>query len=79
MVTTGIAAGLLDRQAEREVFDRFLEGVRGGQSSVLVVRGEPGIGKTAVLDYAIVSAVGFRVVRVTGVESEIELGVATLQ
>ena len=79
MVTTGIAAGLLDRQAEREGFDRFLEGVRGGQSSVLVVRGEPGIGKTAVLDYAIVSAVGFRVVRVTGVESEIELGVATLQ
>ena len=38
MVMTSSADGLLDRQAEREVFDRFLESVRGGQSSVLVAR-----------------------------------------
>jgi DNA-binding CsgD family transcriptional regulator len=79
MVTTSVAHGLLDRRREREVFDRLLEGVRGGQSGVLVVRGEPGIGKTALLDYAIESAPGFRVVRAVGVESEMELPFAALQ
>jgi DNA-binding CsgD family transcriptional regulator len=79
MVTTDVSAGLLDRDAEREVFDRLLESVRGGQSSALVVRGEPGIGKTALLDYAVEAASGFRVLRVLGVESEIDLGFAALQ
>jgi DNA-binding CsgD family transcriptional regulator len=79
MFTTGIADRLLDRHGEREVLDRFLERARGGQSSVLAVRGEPGIGKTALLDYAIESASGFRVVRVVGVESEMELPFAALQ
>lgn len=58
----------------REAFDGFLKRARGGKSSVLVVCGEPGIGKTALLDYATNSALGFRVLRVAGVESEIELG-----
>jgi Cdc6-like AAA superfamily ATPase len=70
MVTTGIAHRLLDRDAERRVFDRLVEVVRGGRSSVLVVRGEPGIGKTALLDYVVDAAAGFRVARAEGVESE---------
>jgi DNA-binding CsgD family transcriptional regulator len=79
MVTNGTAVRLLDRQAEREGLDRFLERTRGGQSNVLVLRGESGIGKTALLDYAIDAAFGFRVVRVVGVESEMELPFAALQ
>ena len=79
MVTTGTAVGLLDRYAEREVLNQLLERVRDGQSGVLVVRGEPGIGKTALLDYAVQSAFGFRVLRVVGVGSEMELPFAALQ
>jgi predicted ATPase len=78
MGTTGIAHGLLDRDAERGVCDRVLEVVRGGRSSVLVVRGEPGIGKTSLLDYAVDAASGFQVVRAEGVEAEMELPFATL-
>jgi DNA-binding CsgD family transcriptional regulator len=78
MVTSGIGYGLLDRRAEREVLDGLFEVVRGGRSGVLVVRGEPGIGKSALLDYAIASASGFRVVRANGVESEAELPFAAV-
>jgi len=52
--------------------------VRAGQSQVLVVRGEAGIGKTAVLDYAAERADRFLVVRASGVESEMELPFAAL-
>ena len=79
MVTTGVAQGVVDRGVERAVFDRLLEAVRDGRSSVLVVRGEPGIGKSALLEYAVESAYGFRIVRVAGVESEMELPHAALQ
>jgi DNA-binding CsgD family transcriptional regulator len=79
MVTMAIAGGLLDRNHEREVFERLLECVRGGQSGVLVVRGEPGIGKSALLDSVIDAASGFRVVRAAGVESDMELPFAALQ
>jgi hypothetical protein len=58
--------------------DGLLVDVRAGRSRVLVVRGEPGIGKTALLDYAIQSASGFRVARAAGVESEMELAFAAL-
>src|SRR5258708_36432145 len=51
---------------------------RGGMGSALVLRGEPGIGKTALLDYAVESAAGFRVARAGGVESEMELPYAAL-
>ena len=43
----------LDRRAEREVLDRLLDAVRGGESRVLVVRGEPGVGKSALLEYVL--------------------------
>ncbi len=79
MVTEGPAEVLYDRRSEREALDRLLEAVRGGQSRVLVVRGEPGVGKTALLESVIGSASGFRVVRAVGVESEMELAFAALQ
>src|SRR6516164_8978828 len=68
-----LAAGLLDRTSEREVLDALLARVREGESAVLVIRGEAGIGKTALLRYGARHATGFRVARVTGVEAEMEL------
>ncbi|HEY2201458.1 MAG TPA: AAA family ATPase, partial [Solirubrobacteraceae bacterium] len=79
MVIEGAAEVLQDRRDEREVLERLLEGVRGGQSRVLVVTGEPGVGKTALVEAAISSASGFRVLRAVGVESEMELAFAALQ
>src|ERR1700733_9920261 len=79
MVIEGPGDVLHDRRSEREVLERLLEAVRGGQSRVLVVSGEPGVGKTALLDSAIGSASGFRVARAVGVESEMELAFAALQ
>src|SRR5271170_2689962 len=70
---------LLDRLPERAALSRLLDGARAGLSGVLVMRGEPGVGKTALLEYAIESAAGLRVVRVAGVESEMELAFAALQ
>jgi DNA-binding CsgD family transcriptional regulator len=68
-----LASGFLDRTSEREVLDRLVSHVREGESGVLVIRGEAGIGKTALLRYAARHASGFRVARVTGVEAEMEL------
>jgi DNA-binding CsgD family transcriptional regulator len=79
MVTLGPAEVFHDRRSEREALDRLLEAVRGGQSQVLVVSGEPGVGKTALLESSISSASGFRVIRAVGVESEMELPFAALQ
>jgi DNA-binding CsgD family transcriptional regulator len=70
---------MLDRLAERAALDQLLSAARARQSSTLVVRGEAGIGKTVLLDYAIESASGFQVVRAVGVESEMELAYAALQ
>jgi DNA-binding CsgD family transcriptional regulator len=67
------ASGFLDRTGEREVLARLLAHVREGQSAVLVIRGEAGIGKTALLRHAARNASGFRVAQVTGVEAEMEL------
>ena len=69
---------LLGRAGERGALDRLLENVRGGQSAVLVIRGEPGVGKTALLHYCARQASGFRVARIAGVESEMELPFAAL-
>src|SRR6267378_3028493 len=70
---------LQDRRSECEVLDRLLEAVRGGESRVLVVRGEPGVGKSALLDYVAEQASECRVVRAAGVQSEVELAFAGLQ
>ena len=69
---------LRGRRNEREVLDRRLQRVRVGESSVLVVRGEAGVGKTALLEYVAERALGCRIVRVAGVESEMELAFAGL-
>ena len=63
----------MDRSVECQALDRLLDDVRGGQSRVLVIRGEPGIGKTALLRYAARQASGFRIAQVAGVEAEMEL------
>jgi DNA-binding CsgD family transcriptional regulator len=66
------------RRSECETLDRLLEDARAGRSGVLVMRGEPGVGKTALLEYAIDSAADLRVARAVGVESEMELAYAAL-
>ena len=58
------------------MFDALLARMRGGQSGVLVVRGEAGVGKTVLLEYAVESASDVRVLRTAGVESEMELAFA---
>jgi predicted ATP-dependent serine protease len=69
---------LRGRRDECEAIDGLLDKVRAGQSGVLVMSGEPGVGKTALLEYAIESAAGLRVARVAGMESERELAFAGL-
>src|SRR6476659_5794562 len=69
---------LRGRDDESAVVDRLLSGARTGHSGVLVLRGEAGVGKTALLKHAIESARDFRVVRAGGVESEMELAYAAL-
>ena len=70
---------LLDRLPERAALSQLLDSARARRSSVLVMHGEPGVGKTALLEYAIESAAGLRIARVAGVESEMELAFAALQ
>ena len=69
---------LRGRRGERETLDRLLGCVRAGNSRVLVVRGEAGAGKTALLEYLVERAWGCRVVRAAGVESEMDLPFAGL-
>ena len=69
---------LTDRHGERGMLDQLTNAVRAGGSRVLVVRGEPGVGKSALLDYLAGHALGCRVVRAAGVESEMELAFAGL-
>jgi DNA-binding CsgD family transcriptional regulator len=70
--------GLRGRDEECEVLDRLLAGVRAGESQVLVIRGEAGMGKTVLLHYVAERASGCRVARAAGVESEMELAFAGL-
>src|SRR3954470_3195043 len=74
----GSAAGLRDRFSERGVLDRFVAGVRAGEGRALVVRGEAGVGKTALLDYLAGQASGCLIARAMGVQSEMELAFAAL-
>src|SRR3954454_20822577 len=79
MVIEGPAEMLHGRRVEREALEGLLAAVRGGQSRVLVVCGEAGVGKTALVESAISRASGFRLMRAVGVESEMELAFAALQ
>ena len=69
---------LYGRVAECAALERLLEEARASHSGVLVVRGEPGLGKSALLQEAVERAVGFRVLRAVGIESESELAFAAL-
>ena len=73
-------AGLarVDRREHRAAIEDLLNAVRAGMSRSLVLQGEVGAGKTALLDYAIELANDFRTARVVRVESEMELGFAGL-
>ncbi|HET8894619.1 MAG TPA: AAA family ATPase [Gaiellaceae bacterium] len=78
MVTEAPGENLVGRQRERAVFRRALEAAREGHGGVLAVYGEPGVGKTALLDDAVEAAADFRVARTVGVEGEMELAFAAL-
>jgi AAA ATPase domain len=69
---------LWGRRQQCRVLDELLAEVRAGRSRALVVRGQPGIGKTALLGYAAETAQDFQVARAVGVESEMELPFAAL-
>jgi DNA-binding CsgD family transcriptional regulator len=68
----------IGRQFECELLDRLLDAVRAGESRALVLRGEPGIGKTVLLEHLCHRATGFRVARAIGIQSEMELPFAAL-
>src|SRR5260370_40271656 len=72
------ASAFRGRVRERQVVDGLLDRVRSGESAVLVIRGEAGIGKTALIRYCARQASGCRLVQIVGVESEIELPFAAL-
>ena len=71
-------AGLRGRASECALLDELVAAIRRGESRSLVLRGEAGIGKTALLEYLIASASDLTVVRAVGVESDMELGFASL-
>jgi hypothetical protein len=76
----GGAMGLTNRLGERHALDRLVDAVRAGESRVLVIHGEPGVGKTVLLDYLAgrASDAACLVIRATGVHSEMELAFAGL-
>ena len=70
---------LLGRQREREALDRLLRAAREGRGGVLVMHGDPGVGKTALLGYVVGAGSDFQVVHTVGVDGEMELPYAALQ
>ena len=76
----GRATRLADRRAECDALDRLIEAVRGGEGRALVVRGDPGVGKSVLLEHAAgrASGSGCQVARAVGVQSEMELAFAGL-
>src|SRR3954449_10008458 len=70
---------LRDRRDESAVIDRLLEDARAGRSGALLVRGEAGIGKTALLEDVIASASDVTLLRAVGVESERDLACGALR
>src|SRR6266700_2451790 len=74
----GRRAALRGRASECALLDDVVSAIRGGESRSLLLRGEAGIGKTALLECLVESATGLTVVRAVGVESEMELAFASL-
>src|SRR3989454_4134774 len=70
---------LLGRERERAALDRLVESARDGSGGALVVHGEPGVGKTALLEDSVEKATMLRIVRSAGVEGEMELPFAAVQ
>src|SRR5262245_18836155 len=79
-VRQGRTSGLADRSGECSALDRLVDAVRAGDSRALVVRGDPGVGKTVLLEYLAgqASGAGCRVARATGMQSEMEFAFAGL-
>ena len=69
---------LAGREAQCALIERLLAEARSGRSNVLVIRGAPGIGKTALLQHAVTAAASMQVLSVSGVESESELAFSGL-
>jgi predicted ATP-dependent serine protease len=69
---------LIDRQAEKQALHEVLDSVRAGMSGALILRGEPGVGKSALLDYAVERAEDLQIVRTVAVESEMAMGFAAV-
>jgi DNA-binding CsgD family transcriptional regulator len=70
---------LLGRERERAVLDRLLAAARGRRGVVLVMHGDAGVGKTALLEYAVQAAGAFRIARTSGVQAEMELPFAAAE
>jgi DNA-binding CsgD family transcriptional regulator len=79
MDTRPTGGQLIGRQRERKVLEGVLEAARDGQGGVLVMHGEPGVGKTALLEFALDAASDFHLARAVGVEGEMEFPFAALQ
>jgi DNA-binding CsgD family transcriptional regulator len=77
-VSAALPPMLLGRGVERGLLEGLMENVRGGQSAVMVIRGEAGTGKSALLHYCARQASGFRVAAICGVEAEMELPFAAI-
>jgi DNA-binding CsgD family transcriptional regulator len=77
--TPANAQALLGRNAQCASLDGILDDARAGHGRVLVVRGEPGVGKSTLLDYVAEQAEGCQIARAAGVEYEAELTLAGLQ
>src|SRR6201995_5079655 len=69
---------LIGRRSESAELERLIETVRAGRSAGLVVRGDPGVGKPALLEDALTRAHGVRVAATAGVGSEVEMAYAAL-
>src|SRR3954466_15129102 len=78
MVSAIPQPGLLGRRSETATLEQLLEAVRTGESRALAIRGDPGVGKTALLEYVAEQADGCRVARAAGVQGEMELAFAGL-
>jgi DNA-binding CsgD family transcriptional regulator len=79
MSAPGSARRLLGRRSECAALDQLVANVRGGRSEALVLLGEAGVGKSALLEYLVGRAAGYGIARAAGVESEMELAYAGLQ